>query len=92
MSNPAPHTRQTKPSLTRRVRHLADNARDRLLDATSLVQAELTPFEVIHQQDIVRLRYYPPLREDSIEVSGEQVNVRIVPWCAICAPAALSCI
>ncbi|MFN3712469.1 MAG: alpha/beta fold hydrolase [Alcanivoracaceae bacterium] len=73
MPNPAPHN---KPSLTRRVRHLADNARDRLLDANSLVQAELTPFEVIHQQDIVRLRYYPPLQEDSIEISGEQVSVR----------------
>jgi polyhydroxyalkanoate synthase subunit PhaC len=79
MSSPAPHTSRNKPSLTRRVRHLADNARDRFLDATSLVQAELTPFEVIHQQDIVRLRYYPPLQEDSIEISGEQVSVRHDP-------------
>jgi polyhydroxyalkanoate synthase subunit PhaC len=79
MPSPAPHIHQSKPSLTRRVRHLADNARDRLLDATSLVQAELTPFEVIHQQDIVRLRYYPPLPEDSIEISGEQIAVRREP-------------
>lgn len=80
MSNPAPHVRQNKPSLSRRVRHLADNARDRLLDATSLVQAEQIAFEVIYQQDIVRLRYYPPLQEDSIDVSGEQVSVRHDPF------------
>lgn len=79
MPSPAPHIHQSKPSLTRRVRHLADNARDRLLDATSLVQAELTPFEVIHQQDIIRLRYYPPLTEDSIEISDEQVSVKHDP-------------
>ncbi len=79
MSSSVPNASRNKPSLTRRVRHLADNARDRFLDSTSLVQAELTAFEVIHQQDIVRLRYYPPLKEDSIEISGEQVNVRHDP-------------
>jgi polyhydroxyalkanoate synthase subunit PhaC len=79
MPSSASHTRPPTPSLRRRARHLADNARDRLLDSASLVQAELTPFEVIHQQDIVRLRYYPPLKEDSIEVSGQQVSVRHDP-------------
>ncbi|MCC1498139.1 alpha/beta fold hydrolase [Alcanivorax sp. 1008] len=79
MPNLALHARQKKPSLTRRARHLADNARDRFLDAQSLVQAQLTPFEVIHEQDIVRLRYYPPLQEDSIRVNGEQVAVRPQP-------------
>jgi len=61
--------------LTRQARTVMDNARDRLLDAGSLVQADQTPFDVIHEQDIVRLRYYPPLQEDFIEVSGERLAV-----------------
>jgi polyhydroxyalkanoate synthase subunit PhaC len=75
MPNLAQDARSARRSVVRRVRRLADNARDRLLDPASLVQAELTPFEVIHQQDIVRVRYYPPLAEQDIQVSGERVAV-----------------
>lgn len=51
------------------------NLRDRLFDADALVQSGKTPHEIIHQDDIVRLRYYPPLREDSIQVGDTPVAV-----------------
>ena len=62
--------------LNRRVGRLAANARDRLFAPASLVQAEKTPFEVIHQDDIVRLRYYPPLAESRISVGGQSLPVQ----------------
>ncbi len=52
------------------------NARQRFMNAGALVQAEKTPFEVIWQEDIVRLRYYPPLSTSEIEMTGESVPVR----------------
>ena len=52
------------------------NLRDRLFDAQALDQSGRTPYEVIHQHDIVRLRWYPPLQEDQIEVDGATVAVR----------------
>lgn len=54
----------------------AQNAHRRFLKPQGLVQAEKTPFEVIYQEDIVRLRYYPPLSESSITVDGEMVSVQ----------------
>ena len=51
------------------------NARDWLSLADHLIQAERTPFEVIHQIDIARLRYYPPLRESQIKVGNSTVDV-----------------
>lgn len=62
--------------LTRRVGRLAVNARDRLFAPESLVQAEQTPYEVIHQDDLVRLRYYPPLQESHIKVGTDTVPVQ----------------
>lgn len=52
------------------------NLRDRLLRSEHLVQAEQTPFEVIHAQDLVRLRYYPPLAERSIVLKDGSLPVR----------------
>lgn len=37
------------------------NARDRLFRAETLIQAGRTPFQVIHDDGLARLRYYPPL-------------------------------
>lgn len=54
---------------------LTRNARDWLTLDTDLVRASRTPYKVIHEDDIVRLRYYPPLKQDSIVVDGETVAV-----------------
>ncbi|MCG8315034.1 MAG: alpha/beta fold hydrolase [Pseudomonadales bacterium] len=51
------------------------NARDWLSLADHLIQAERTPFDVIHQIDIARLRYYPPLQESQIKLGNSRVNV-----------------
>jgi len=45
-----------------------ENAKQRFFRADTLVQAEKTPFDIIHKNDIVTLRYYPPLECDSIQV------------------------
>jgi len=67
--------------ISRQARQIAGNARDRLLDSRTLVQAEQTPYEVIHtEQDLVRLRYYPPLPQDSIAVAGERLTVKRTPY------------
>ncbi|MDR3414581.1 MAG: hypothetical protein P4L83_00210 [Nevskia sp.] len=54
----------------------AANLRDRVFDPGSLVQAERTPYQVIHQQDIIRLRWYPPLAERRIELDQGSLEVR----------------
>ena len=55
-----------------RLRHL----RQRVFDREALVQAGHTPFEVIHDDGLVSLRYYPPLAEDEIELAdGRRVEV-----------------
>lgn len=65
--------------LARTASNSAVNMRDRLLRSEQLVQAERTPYELIHSDGIVQLRYYPPLREDEIEVMGERVTVQREP-------------
>ncbi len=56
-------------------RKVARNARDWLALSDDLVQAERTPYEVIHQHDIVRLRYYPPLPDEQIIIDGRVIPV-----------------
>jgi polyhydroxyalkanoate synthase len=51
------------------------NARDWLTLSSHIVQAEQTPFEVIYQEDIVQLRYYPPLDLEQIQLGDEAVDV-----------------
>lgn len=67
--------RRRSTSTIRNLRTAIDNARQRFFDPAPLVQAEQTPYEVIYQEDIIRLRYYPPLQEDHIDVAGQQVPV-----------------
>ena len=54
---------------------IGKNARDWLALSSHIVQAEKTPFDVIYQEDIVQLRYYPPLKEDEIELDGKTIAV-----------------
>ncbi|WP_297792668.1 alpha/beta fold hydrolase [uncultured Marinobacter sp.] len=61
--------------LTRQTALYAGNAFDRVFRAASLVQAGQTPFETLHTDGLVSLRYYPPLAEDFIELDGETITV-----------------
>lgn len=46
----------------------ASNAFDRVFRAGSLVKAGQTPFQTLHSNGLVSVRYYPPLQEHSIEL------------------------
>jgi len=61
--------------VTRQTARYAGNAFDRVFRAASLVQAGQTPFETLHTDGLVSLRYYPPLAEDSIELDGQLITV-----------------
>lgn len=43
-----------------------DNARQWITRPRPLIQAQTTPFQVIHDDGLARLRYYPPLTETAI--------------------------
>ncbi|MDS1310841.1 MULTISPECIES: alpha/beta fold hydrolase [Marinobacter] len=61
--------------LARQTSRYAGNAFDRVFRAASLVQAGQTPFETLHTDGLVSLRYYPPLKEDVIELDGITIPV-----------------
>jgi polyhydroxyalkanoate synthase len=55
-----------------RLRHV----RQRVFDREALVKAGQTPFEVLHDDGLVSLRYYPPLAQSEIELAdGARVEV-----------------
>ncbi len=62
--------RLPNPQIKRRI----TNARAWLSNSPEVVQAGKTPYEVIYEEDIVKLRYYPPLQEKSITVAGEKIT------------------
>lgn len=53
----------------------AGNARHWLRRHPTVMLAGQTPYQVIHQHDIVQLRYYPPLPAGQIDVDGEPMEV-----------------
>jgi polyhydroxyalkanoate synthase len=57
MNAPTPAPR---PAISR-ARHRWSNFRDRLLDGRAMVQAGQTPFTVVHEDGLSRLRHYAPL-------------------------------
>lgn len=61
--------------LAKQTTHYAGNAFDRVFRASSLVQAGQTPFEMLHTDGLVSLRYYPPLQEDFIELDDITIPV-----------------
>jgi polyhydroxyalkanoate synthase len=67
--------RNTASGLTRQGALYAGNAFDRVFRAASLVQAGQTPFETLHSDGLVSLRYYLPLPEDFIELDGMVIPV-----------------
>lgn len=53
-----------------------EHARQHLFDRQALVRAGQTPYEIIHEEGPVSLRYYPPLAEREIEMAdGSTVPV-----------------
>lgn len=61
--------------LMHRARHVMRNARDRFLRTDTLVLAERTPYDVIHDNGLVKLRHYRPLHDTSIHVDGQPLAV-----------------
>ncbi|TVP61345.1 MAG: alpha/beta fold hydrolase [Halomonadaceae bacterium] len=61
--------------VSRYAQQVARNARQRFLNPETLVQADQTPYEVIHNDGIVRLRYYPPLKESHIALGDQTIPV-----------------
>ncbi|WP_100637843.1 alpha/beta fold hydrolase [Marinobacter salexigens] len=59
----------------RQTSRYAGNAFDRVFRAASLVQAGQTPFETLHTDGLVSLRYYPPLQDDFIDLDGITIPV-----------------
>lgn len=51
------------------------NGVDRLFRPEVLVKAELTPYDVIFQRGLLRLRYYPPLEQASIRSGTHDIPV-----------------
>lgn len=75
MSNPFKSVFDKASGLTRQSALYAGNAFDRVFRAASLVQAGQTPFETLHSDGLVSLRYYPPLQEDFIELDDLTIPV-----------------
>ncbi|MBY5937486.1 alpha/beta fold hydrolase [Marinobacter nauticus] len=75
MRNPLKSAIKTSSGLARQSALYAGNAFDRIFRAASLVQADQTPFETLHSNGLVSLRYYPPLEEDFIELDGMVIPV-----------------
>ncbi|MDC0662826.1 alpha/beta fold hydrolase [Marinobacter sp. SS21] len=76
MPNPFLSVINKASGLTRQTALYAGNAFDRVFRAASLVQAGQTPFETLHSDGLVSLRYYPPLAEDFIDLDGEEIPVQ----------------
>ncbi|MCH8498405.1 MAG: alpha/beta fold hydrolase [Marinobacter sp.] len=62
-------------ALSDRAAIMANNAYDRVFRAASLVQAGQTPFDVLMDDGLVTLRYYPPLQDSEIELDDRVVPV-----------------
>lgn len=58
------------------LRQRLDNGRARFFDTDSLSQAGKTPFDLLYDDGLVKLRYYPPLKEKQITLAdGSTLDV-----------------
>lgn len=73
----APATARRRP-LAHRARHVVRNARDRFLRTDSLVLANQTPYDIVHDNGLVQLRHYRPLATDHIHVDGTDLPMASV--------------
>ncbi|MBE03014.1 MAG: alpha/beta hydrolase [Euryarchaeota archaeon] len=76
MPNPVRHATRLAATAYRRSATYTSNAFDRMFRAASLVQAGQTPFETLHHDGLVSLRYYPPLTESTIQLDDLEWPVR----------------
>lgn len=72
---PASATAAPRRPLMRRVRHVVRNARDRFLRTETLVQANQTAFDVVHDNGLVQLRHYRPLTDSTVMMDGASMPV-----------------
>lgn len=61
--------------LPKPARRILNNANDRLFRSRDLVLAEQTPFEVVHSNDLVKLRHYLPITQSEVMVDGVPMTV-----------------
>lgn len=61
--------------LPKPARRILNNANDRLFRARDLVLAEQTPYEVVHSNDLVKLRHYLPITQNEVMVDGAPMTV-----------------
>lgn len=64
------------PPLLDAIRHRLDNARAWLKRDADYIQSQRTPFEIIAEDDLASLRYYPPLTSSHIQLEGVQLPVQ----------------
>ena len=95
-----------RPSRAVRTARRLVNLRDRIFDARQLVRSERTPFDLIHEDGIVRLRAYRPLMRRFLGAADEGVakealkafkkqgllftRFHVSPTCAPCRSALMS--
>lgn len=51
------------------------NAYTRLFKPETLVKADLTPYQLLLDQGLLKLRYYPPLQDNSIRLGDDELPV-----------------
>ncbi|MBK6756294.1 MAG: alpha/beta fold hydrolase [Moraxellaceae bacterium] len=61
--------------LPKPARRILNNANDRIFRARDLVLAEQTPYEVVHSNDLVKLRHYLPITQNEVMVDGAPMTV-----------------
>jgi len=66
----------SRPAARNNARRAVRNLSDRLLRPQELVLAGRSPYEVIHDDGLVRLRHYHPLTEDYILLDGVKIEVQ----------------
>lgn len=66
----------SRPAARKNARRAVRNLSDRLLRPQELVLAGRSPYEVIHDDGLVRLRHYHPLTEDYILLDGVKIEVQ----------------
>ena len=67
------HVRDQGLALNQLAAQAVNNAFDRLFLPGLLVRSEQTPHEVIHEQGIMSVRYYPPLEASQIQLGRDEV-------------------
>ncbi|QSP95437.1 alpha/beta fold hydrolase [Marinobacter salinisoli] len=75
MPNPFKSVTDRASQLTRHTARYAGNAFDRLFRPERLVRAGRTPYQLIHRDGLVSLRYYAPLDEPTIELDDLTIPV-----------------